>query len=288
MSEARKTAVWTVWSLLLCAAAGSVVADTANPYQGIVERNVFGLKPPSPPPKTEPDKPPAPDITISGITTIFGNKRAILSAKMPARPPEPAKPQSFILAEGQRDGELEVLEIDPTLDGGTVKVKNFGQVMTLSMNKNGAKLPTGAPPAPIPGVPNQLAYAQPGVPGGGDSGLKPIPIRQLRMPGAENPAASPSSANQAPAPTFAQTQQQPGQARLLNAEEQAMHMLAQHVQMTDQGHEMPPLPPPLAEALQEPAQPQSQPVVPGLKNPSSSFPPRSPLLPPTLPPSLPP
>ena len=119
MSESQKTVVCVLTSLMLCAGAKAIGADSAaNPYQGIVDRNVFGLKPPPPPPRPEDNKPPAPKITLNGITTILGNKRALMSVQMPARPPEPAKPQSFFLAEGQRDGDIEVLEINEKLDGG--------------------------------------------------------------------------------------------------------------------------------------------------------------------------
>ena len=174
-------------SLMLCAGAKAIGADSAaNPYQGIVDRNVFGLKPPPPPPRPEDNKPPAPKITLNGITTILGNKRALMSVQMPARPPEPAKPQSFFLAEGQRDGDIEVLEINEKLDGGTVKVNNFGTVQTLTMDKDGAKLPAavaaptpGAPPSPGGYVPPP-AFNPAIAPTGG--GLKTIPTRQLRLP----------------------------------------------------------------------------------------------------------
>src|SRR5437899_11226161 len=108
------------------------------------------MKPAPPPQKQYPfEKPPAPKVTLNGITTIFGKPRAVMSVQMPARPPEPAKPQSFILQPGQRDGDVEVLEINEKLDGGTVKVSTFGTVQTLTMDKDGAKLPAGAPP-PMP------------------------------------------------------------------------------------------------------------------------------------------
>ena len=187
MSGSRKTVICVLSGLLVCAAARTEAADSGNPYQGIVDRNVFGLKPPPPPPKTEPDKPPPPKITLNGITTIFGKARAVMSVQMPAKPPEPSKPQSFILAEGQRDGELEVIEINEKLDGGTVKVSNFGTVQTISMDKDGAKIPNTAA-APVPGMPPTPGafappaafnpVANPGTPGG----LKSIPTRQIRLP----------------------------------------------------------------------------------------------------------
>ena len=196
MSDTRKTMVCIMSSLALCAGARAIVADSpANPYQGIVDRNVFGLKPPPPPSKgTEPDKPPPPKITLTGITTIFHDKRALMTVAMPARPPEAAKQQSFILAEHQREGDIEVLEID--VKAGDVKVNNFGTVVTLNLEKDGAKLPSGPAPAPV------MAGAQPSpgggpgaVPGGSPAGMKAIPLRPIRTPE--------TAATAAPAPVYA-------------------------------------------------------------------------------------
>lgn len=195
--------------LLLCAGGNATGADSANPYQGIVDRNVFGLKPPPTLPRPEDNKPPAPKITLTGITTILGNKRALMNVAMPAKPPEPAKQKSFILAEGQRDGEIEVLEIDET--SGTVKVDDFGTVMVLDINKDGAKLPVSpVAPAPIAPPPGPVGYRPP-VPNPyaptGDAnagGLKTIPTRQLRLPAPGVPpapgGANPGGAVPAPVP----------------------------------------------------------------------------------------
>src|SRR5882724_11471586 len=150
MSDGGRAVVCILAGLLLCTEARSMGADSANPYQGIVDRNVFGLKPPPAPPRPEDNKPPAPKITLTGITTILGNKRALMNVAMPAKPPESAKQKSFILAEGQRDGDIEVLEIDET--SGTVKVDDFGTIMVLDINKDGAKLPA-SPIAPAPIAP---------------------------------------------------------------------------------------------------------------------------------------
>src|SRR3954454_9852421 len=100
-------------SLTFCLGVRGVTIDS-NPYQGIVDRNVFGLKPPPVAPRPEDNKPPPPKIILTGITTILGNKRALMNVAMPPKPPDPAKQKSFILAEGQRDGDIEVLEIDET------------------------------------------------------------------------------------------------------------------------------------------------------------------------------
>src|SRR5512142_2768606 len=108
-------------SLAACIAATATTTDgSGNPYQSIVIRNVFGLKPPPPPPDPEANKPPPPKIFLTGITTLQGIKRALLKTTPPPKPGEPAREQSLTLKEGEREGEIEVLEIDAT--ARTVKV----------------------------------------------------------------------------------------------------------------------------------------------------------------------
>ena len=162
-----------------------------NPYQAIIERNVFGLKPPPPPPDPEANKPPPPKVLFQGITTINGQKRALFKVQVPAKPGEqPKGEQSFILAEGQRDGDIEVLEIDEKTS--KVKLSNFGTVMDIDFENNGIK--TAAAPAPG-GVPRP-AGAVPGpppspfAPAGGTPGIPTA--RQLRLP-PTGAAVSPSS-----------------------------------------------------------------------------------------------
>jgi hypothetical protein len=200
MSDGGRAIIWTVIALLICTEKSSTAADSsANPYQGIVDRNVFGLKPPPAPPRPEDNKPPPPKITLTGITTILGNKRALMNVAMPAKPPDPARQKSFILAEGQREGDIEVLEIDE--GNGTVKVDNFGTVMILDINKDGAKLPVTAA-APAPGIAppaalgSKLPISNPYAPAGNTNaaGLRTIPTRQLRLP--------PSGVPPAPMPTL--------------------------------------------------------------------------------------
>jgi hypothetical protein len=157
---------------------------TGNSYNGIVDRNVFGLKPPTPPPDPNANKAPEKPstITLTGITTILGNKRALLKVAIPARPPEPAKDENYMLTEGQRDGNVEVLEINERT--GSVKVSNAGEISTLTFDKNGAKLVASAPP-----VPGAMQSPPPGMgmPGGASGGaaanpgtLRTIPTRTMR------------------------------------------------------------------------------------------------------------
>jgi hypothetical protein len=146
--------------------AGAIAADTtdapANPYQGVVDRNVFALKPPPPPPDPESLKPPAPAFQLTGITTIFGNKRALLKAVPKAgKAGEPAaKEKSYMLTEGQREDDVEVDHIDEV--AGTVTVTYAGTVMTLDFTNNAAKLVAVAPPPAPTGAPGGRGAPPPG------------------------------------------------------------------------------------------------------------------------------
>jgi hypothetical protein len=130
--------VWT-----FCSSAA--VPAQENPYRHIYERNLFGLRPPTVIHKTEPPAVLPSNVILTGITTVLGAKRAFLEITLPAKPPLPAKQQSCILSEGQREENVEVLEIDPKAE--SVKVSNSGTVMTLTFEKNGRK-PTQTVPAP--------------------------------------------------------------------------------------------------------------------------------------------
>lgn len=188
-------------TLALCSSVTALTAD--SPYKAIIDRNVFGLKDPPPPPKPEDTSKPQPSrITLTGITTILGKKQALMKTPAgPAKPGEPAKSElSFILTIGQRESDIEVLEIDEI--AGSVKVNNAGNVETLTFDKNGPKIPATPPPvvAGVPGLPgipapNPGAVASLPPPTGGpatvapfsfpNSGIRTVPTttRSLRTPG---------------------------------------------------------------------------------------------------------
>lgn len=134
MTLNRTMALCLLSSLVICplASAGALRAS-GKAYQVIAERNVFGLRPePAPVPPTPP--PPLPNIKLTCITTILGDKRAVFEVQMPAAPPQPAKEEHYTIVEGQREGPIEVLAID--LKAETVKVNNSGTVMVLSFAKD--------------------------------------------------------------------------------------------------------------------------------------------------------
>jgi hypothetical protein len=126
----------------------------SNPYGTIVDRNVFGLKPVPPPPPAEPEEPAPQRITLTGITTILGDKRVLLKTERTQTADGLQKPQQFyILTIGQREGSIEVVDIDEKT--GNVTLNNSGIMMTLNIDRDGPKLsgnhtifPGALPPPP--------------------------------------------------------------------------------------------------------------------------------------------
>ena len=177
--------------LLFCTVAS---AFAVTPYEAIVGRNVFGLKPPTPVTNVvETPTVPAPKIRLQGLTTILGRRQVLFKAMLPAKPGEPAREQASVLSEGQREGEIEVLEINEIT--GTVKFNNYGYPQTLNMKDDAEKPAGGAvaaglpqpgvvPPPPIPGMPaaTPTFAPPPGVPMPRPNSALPsnIPTRALR------------------------------------------------------------------------------------------------------------
>jgi len=71
----------------LVARAAAPTASGAFPYQTIIDRNAFHLNP-APPPAPDPAtiKPPPPKISLAGIMTLFGTKRALMKVMEPGKP----------------------------------------------------------------------------------------------------------------------------------------------------------------------------------------------------------
>src|SRR5689334_9926584 len=176
---------------LLCLAGGlctiAYADSSANPYQSIVDRNVFGLRPPPPPPSNEPVRPPPPGIALTGITTILGKKLAFLNVQVPPKPGEQAKggPQSFMLGIGEREGEIEVLEIDEK--DGVVKVNDYGVITNVPF----AKVPT-TPTVAVntAGIPSP--GQNPAVPGLAQRSIPGLPARSVRLGNNQNPVPNQS------------------------------------------------------------------------------------------------
>jgi hypothetical protein len=106
-----------------------------NPYAPIVVRNIFGLNPPLPADADQSVEPP-PKITPNGIMSIFGQLQVLFKVTGTAKPGQPAKDDSYILSEGQRQDEIEVIHIDEK--AGLVTFNNHGTVQELSLVKASA------------------------------------------------------------------------------------------------------------------------------------------------------
>jgi hypothetical protein len=123
---------------IACASANAAgLPQRENPYRRIALRNVFGLRAQPAAQPVAPPTPPLPKMTLTGITTIFGMKRAFLEITPLAKPGVPAVPKSCMLKEGDHEGEVQIKEIDPKSE--VVKVSCSGTMVTLTFDKNGRK-----------------------------------------------------------------------------------------------------------------------------------------------------
>lgn len=144
---------------MLLMGVGSSVADV-TPYDVIVDRNPFGLKPPPPPPdpsetaaKPPPPAPPA-TVELTGITSILSSKRALLEIV-----PGPGKPMiKPILGEGERMESVEVVSIN--VEKNEVTIRN-GTLITNLTFKVAKSTPSAPPPPPAGVIPPPLPGATP-------------------------------------------------------------------------------------------------------------------------------
>lgn len=181
-----------------------------NPYNPIVTRNVFALKDPPPvtPTVLQPPNPPA-NVELRGITTLLGRPQVLLNFKTPARPSEPPKDRSLVMDVGQREGDVEVLEINPA--SGSIRIRNQGNELAMNLKDNASK-PQAAPgmpaapglpaPLPAPALPAPQALpAAPTIPNATPTTIgtpKPtMPTRNLRAGGEAGSGASAAVVEQA-------------------------------------------------------------------------------------------
>jgi hypothetical protein len=133
------------------------VFSAAGPYATVVARNIFGLNPPQPiDPKSQNIDPP-PKITPNGIMTIFGEVQVLFKV---AGSPKPGGPpptdESYILSEGQRQDDIEVVKIDEK--SNIVTFNNHGETQQLPL----VVTQPGSTPSPATAGPKGGA----GAPGG--------------------------------------------------------------------------------------------------------------------------
>jgi len=160
--------VWVFLGLVLVC-ANAAWAQT-NPFETILTRNVFGLVPVPPPPGQPP--PPLPKITLTGITTVTGVARALLKMAPVAGTPASSGERFFNLKAGEREGDLEVVQINEK--PGSVVVNYSGTTLTVVFEpeKPNATAPpvstaphvavaTEPAPPPLPGVSPAVASSSP-------------------------------------------------------------------------------------------------------------------------------
>ncbi len=111
-------------------AAAAVSESQGAPYHQISEINVFHLKAPENPSIT-PARPPLPKVTLTGITTILPDKRALLLVQFPPHSAEPGRLQYYVLAPGQEQGPVKVLEIDERTASVRVQVSGETRILTF-------------------------------------------------------------------------------------------------------------------------------------------------------------
>lgn len=131
-------------------------------YQTIIDRNAFGLNPPTI--TAETNAPPAPPVTVkvSGFVKRGDEVRAYFVI-----PGKDAKDTQYLtLGEGEKEGIVEVLKISN--EEGEVRIKNSGIDQVLSLDKNGMnpmKLAPGVTAAPTTPMPLPAPAVVPGQPG---------------------------------------------------------------------------------------------------------------------------
>ena len=109
--------------------AGTAVARATTegePYTILAARNVFGLLPilPRSPLAQLPEVPP-PRITLTGTMSIFGRDQAVFRMANTPKPGQPAQESSYVLAVGEWQDGVEVLNIDR--EKGVVLFNNHGK-----------------------------------------------------------------------------------------------------------------------------------------------------------------
>ena len=167
MKSVGKIAIWLAGGLALSAGAqADTIASADNPYTPIVTRNIFGLNAIQ---ATETTSDPPPKITLNGIMSIYGKAQVLFKVAGTGKPGQPAKDQSYILSESQRQDDIEVMRIDD--QANVVTFNNHGTVQEIPLAA--APVVTAAVPGPGgPGgqVPRSRFGRQAGVPGGGMGG----------------------------------------------------------------------------------------------------------------------
>ena len=147
--------------------------DGSNPYSDIADKNIFRLNP-EPPPEVAPA--PKPEIPMVKITGFVRNGRQTRALFVSEPKDKKEAPTYFDLAEGERQGFLELVRIH--LDTEEADVINSGVPATLSFKEDSL---TPSPPGPPAGGTRTADAQKPG--GHAATAFFPIPMRRRRLPG---------------------------------------------------------------------------------------------------------
>jgi hypothetical protein len=162
-----KIAIGLAGVLVLSAGAqtNNVAAASAdNPYVLIAARNIFSLNPA--PTNDVPVGDPPPKITLNGIMSTLGNLQALYKVAGTGKPGEPAKDQSYILSEGQREDDIEVMQINDKANLVTFNNHGTVQEIPLANAPKGALSAPGGSGGPVSGRPTGLPRSRGGRFGG--------------------------------------------------------------------------------------------------------------------------
>jgi len=230
-----------------------------DPYAPIVERNVFGLLPPIPPPTPEElEAKNLPKITLTGIYSVYGRSKAMFKVSGVTRLGQPPKDMYYDLAEGQREDDYEVVSIDA--DKGIVSFKNHN--IDVDVPLISASASSSGPPSAPTGMPNpgRPAFIPPPVANNnngfqGNNGITTIGNRGgLNTPNfsgnngslnGNNPGNAPGGAIGTAGTVMNSTTRVPGQPPAMTAEQQVAAMYVQRQQYVNEGNPAALLYPPL-------------------------------------------
>src|SRR5262245_3098449 len=111
----RFSPVTTASVLATAFVLAGIIPARGSAYSSIPERNLFGLRAAAAPSQPQMTEAPKSKIILTGITTLLGNKRAFFVVAPPQAqqaPVDASRSGGFALTEGERKGDLEVLQID--------------------------------------------------------------------------------------------------------------------------------------------------------------------------------
>lgn len=126
-------------------------ANNESPFHAIAVRNAFKLVEKPAPPQPPQLPPVLPVIKLKGLTTFPALKRAALKVQFPAGAGTAAHEELLMLAEGERAGQIELLEID--LKSRRTKIRCMDTTLVVGFEKAIPAEPVELPSRPHPPMP---------------------------------------------------------------------------------------------------------------------------------------